>query len=92
MVFTNGRGSDVALMADPLLDLTSNRSLTVDARSAKPLSVTVPHASARGVNVDVGGGSLTPNSPFRLAMNNSGFDGLYTGQFGPEQKVVTFTS
>jgi hypothetical protein len=80
------------IMADPRLDLTSTSTLTVDARSAKPLAITVPDPSAKGVHVKVGAASLTPNSPFWFSLVAPGIDGVYTGQSGPEQTVDTFSS
>ena len=44
---------DTALLVQPIVDLTRDIALTLDARAAKPVSVTVPEPSAQLAFVDV---------------------------------------
>lgn len=43
-----------ALLVQPVVDLTRNLAITLDARAAKPVSMTVPEPSARLGFVDIG--------------------------------------
>lgn len=49
-----GLARDISNLVQPILDVTRDMTVTVDARVAKPVEVTVPHRSARPVLLDVG--------------------------------------
>jgi hypothetical protein len=81
-----GAEPDTALLVQPVVDLTRDLTVTLDARQAAPISLTVPEQSARTGFVDVGY-SIHPSYqswPTGMFLTGDGVSGvLRAGQIGP---------
>ncbi|MEU5790612.1 S8 family serine peptidase [Micromonospora purpureochromogenes] len=81
-------GDDLTTLVRPSLDLTRDQALTVDARLAKPIAVSVPNARATAVHQEFGWTIRTEqpqiwgsNDPFGVLMGIP-LDHLRTAQIG----------
>ncbi|MBQ0892272.1 S8 family serine peptidase [Micromonospora sp. U56] len=81
-------GDDVITLVRPSLDLTTDQALTMDARLAKPISVSVPNSKATAVHQEFGWTIRTEepqiwgsNDLYGVLMNIP-FDHLRTAQIG----------
>ncbi|MET8912216.1 S8 family serine peptidase [Micromonospora sp. NPDC004551] len=77
-----GDTSDVSLLAQPELVLTGDTHLTVDARRAKPIRMTVPEPSAAPVLADLSAVFLPQNLLYGFAVTTETFSGVFSGQLG----------
>lgn len=80
---TAGR-EDMNLLMRPTLDLTTNMSMTVDARRAKPVEMTAPRKSARLMQFDlnVARDMHRPNTVFFYSVSGDYTVPLYTADLG----------
>lgn len=77
---------DETLLAQPLLEVTGDSTVSLDARKAEPVSVTVPRATAQLQFVDVGYDlQLDGDAPvFGGGFFGDRFEHHYIGHLGPE--------
>jgi subtilisin family serine protease len=78
------------LLGQPALELTGAQTLALDARLAKPVTVTVPNASAKGAFAELAVQVPADNLPVPVGMGVltfTGFDRAYTAQLGPDRAV-----
>ncbi|HWH01076.1 MAG TPA: S8 family serine peptidase [Pilimelia sp.] len=80
------RPRSTSLMVAPRLDVTGPATVTVDARRAGALHITVPHRDARPAAVDVGAHWAHPGVQFS-ALGGS-LDSVYAGRVGPPTPPV----
>jgi subtilisin family serine protease len=71
-------------LAQPVLNLTGDTHLTVDARVARPDVVTAPDPTARPVLAFVGYDHVWPNGSFSSGAIGDGFEGLFSARLGPK--------
>jgi hypothetical protein len=79
-----GSGADTALMVQPVVDLNRDLTVTLDARTAGPVALTVPERSARMGVVDVGY-SFFPSYqswPGGMVLTGDGVSGVRVAQVG----------
>lgn len=80
----NSEGYDSYSVVQPLLQLTSDKTVVFDARTAKPVTVTVPDKNAKVVLADVG--YDREGSPETGSLSSSilvfDFDGVHTANVG----------
>lgn len=74
----------MTFVTQPVLDVTADRTVTMDERLAKPNTVTVPRRSATQVHAHVGLTLLTPGEPVIAGQYGTTFDDLYTLQLGDD--------
>jgi subtilisin family serine protease len=79
-------GSDTTIIAQPRLALTRDTTVSLDARRARPVEVSVPDPKARFSYADVLFNLLfpqpVPNIPLGVFWEGGDFTGIYTGQLG----------
>ncbi|RSM72538.1 peptidase S8 [Actinoplanes sp. ATCC 53533] len=75
----------MTFVAQPVLDATADRTVTMDERHAKPNTVTVPRASATQVHAHVGLTVLTPGEPIIGGQYATTFDEVFTLQVGDDR-------
>ncbi|MEH0934629.1 S8 family serine peptidase [Micromonospora psammae] len=87
-LFTGDSLSHITTMVRPSLDLTTDQALTMDARLAKPIAVSVPNAKATAVHQEFGWTIRTEqpqiwgsNDPYGAVMGVP-FEHLRTAQIG----------
>jgi subtilisin family serine protease len=78
-------------LLQPVLDLRGPQRLTLDARAAQPVSVTVPRASARQVHAEIYHGLRVPAGLFVWGAVFPGFDNLFVGALGGNSTVDGLT-
>ena len=80
---TTGR-DDLTLLMQPVLDLRSDVSITLDARTAEPVVMAAPRASARMMThtVKVAREMERPNSSLAYTMGDDAAQPLFTGALG----------
>lgn len=84
---------DLAFLVQPLINLTEDTTVTLDARLGKPVSTTVPERSARVAVVDVSFGHFTPTGGgLGFGLGTDTFDGLTTAHLGPALPPSEFVS
>jgi subtilisin family serine protease len=83
---------DLAFLAQPKLSVTQARTVTVDARRGRPISVTVPRPDASPVGVDVSAEVLGEDFGAGFSVGAPGFEGFYTAQLGPDRSYPWFRS
>ncbi|MEV8507685.1 S8 family serine peptidase [Actinoplanes sp. NPDC051475] len=83
---------DVSLLVQPRLVVDGPARIRLDARAAKPVSVTVPTAGAAPVLAAVNGEWTSDDYGVGVSALGDGFDGLYTGQLGPRTPMAAFTA
>ncbi len=84
VVFSPGNGpfGSLTLLSQPVLDLTGDTALTLDARTAGGVSVTTPDANALPVLVEVGYDYTFAGGGLGLGMLADSPDNLYLGSLG----------
>jgi hypothetical protein len=99
--FQEGLTSDqktyYVLQAQPIVNVDRDQTIALDARRARPLRITVPHASARRAletvetifDKDAGVESVVVTM---LTRQSPVFDAIYTAQLGPSGPVPRFSS
>jgi hypothetical protein len=80
----------ISTLVHPELELTAAQTLAVDARQASPVSVTLPHGSARAFNADVTyvvrrAGASRPEG-FSLFLDD--FSRVRVGRLGPDTQAA----
>jgi subtilisin family serine protease len=82
-------------LVDPVAQLTSDQTVAMDARLAKPVDVSVPEPSAVLVNADIGY-SLNANRPDGTALGgdvgSTDLQDTYTAQIGDQHSVAGLAS
>src|SRR5690606_2359234 len=79
-----GAVPDTAGPALPLVDLTGDTEVTLDARAARPMRVAVPKATARSAAAVVQYERRAPEGrPFQSAIAGPSLDHMYTAHLGP---------
>ncbi|MEU4476297.1 hypothetical protein [Micromonospora sp. NPDC023888] len=79
-----GSGPETAMLVQPVVDLTKDLTITLDARAAGSVTLTVPEQSARMGFVDVGY-SFYPSYqswPAGMFLTGDGVSGVRIGQIG----------
>ncbi len=74
--------SSVTLLDRPVLNLTADTTVTLDARTGRPVDVTVPDPSAQPGFVEAGYQRTTPAYPYGVSVLTPSFAGVYIGQQG----------
>lgn len=76
------------LLAQPEIDLTSDTSVTLDARAGRPISATVPDRTARPMLIQAGV-VIAPDAgfPAKVTAVAGDFGGLYSVQVGGDSAV-----
>jgi hypothetical protein len=87
-----GSGVTVAVLARPVLDLRASTTLTLDARLAKPVVMTVPDPSARSAVANVGYSFLTASDEHVFSVLAPDLDGLSTAQLGAAAPPTAFVA
>lgn len=88
-----GSGPDTALLVQPVVDLTGDLTVTLDARAAGPVSLTVPEPSARMGFVEAGY-SFRPSYrtwPGGMLLTGDGASGVRIGQVGADAAPEALT-
>ncbi|MEU4608548.1 S8 family serine peptidase [Kribbella sp. NPDC023972] len=80
-----GEGADFYALVQPSVQLTKNTTVVLDARTAKPVKVTVPQADASVAVADVGYDRISADGRRGLSSSSLLFDfnGVYAAQVGP---------
>lgn len=90
------REYDATALTSAELNLTRDSAVTLDARQAQPVQVTVPDRSAVPGLIDIGANWITADGSFGAGLLAFTFDGLRTGQVGggtsTEGFVASFAS
>ncbi|MGX7669657.1 S8 family serine peptidase [Plantactinospora sp. DSM 117369] len=84
--------TSAALLAQPDLVVDRPRAVTLDARLARPVSVTVPRPSARQVTAEVAAYTERPGGTAGVVVLGESFANLFTGRIGPDTTTDRFTS
>jgi subtilisin family serine protease len=74
---------EASLLAQPVLNLTSDTRVVLDARTAKPVTMTVPDTTVQPVEGIVGYDHLTPYGGLNASLFSGSFTGVSTAQQGP---------
>jgi subtilisin family serine protease len=83
----------VSMLAAPKVALTRDTTLTLDARTAKPIRVTPPRSSVRFEGGVIGMNVATPSEYHRMGViARTGYDGLFMGNVGPAGDPAAFVS
>jgi len=86
---TDGSGWVFAALGQPRLDLTADQTVTLDARLARPISVTAPGTS---VFSEVGMMAKVGESTVEVGTLGSNFAAAAAGQVGPDLATDGFTT
>ncbi len=78
--------------AQPRLELTADRTVEVDGRLSRPVSITLPRPGETQVFGQVIGITTTPDGPVPVGIAGENLDGLQTLHFGPPRPVDGFTA
>ncbi|MFC6017313.1 S8 family serine peptidase [Plantactinospora solaniradicis] len=81
-----------SMLAQPELDVSGDRSVVLDARLGKPLSVTVPNSGARQVFSELATSVLAAGRTVEVGTLGTTFDRMRTGRVGPDQPAAGFVS
>ncbi|MDG4785716.1 S8 family serine peptidase [Micromonospora sp. WMMD1102] len=81
-----------SVLAQPELDVSGDRSVVLDARLGRPLSVTVPTSGARQVFAELATSVLAAGRTVEVGTLGSTFERLRTGRVGPDQAAAGFVS
>ncbi|GIG86678.1 serine protease [Plantactinospora endophytica] len=81
-----------SVLAQPELDVSGDRSLVLDARLGRPLSVTVPNSGARQVFAELATSVLAHGRTVEVGTLGGTFDRLRVGRVGPDQAAAGFVS
>ncbi|MET7479679.1 S8 family peptidase, partial [Streptomyces sp. NPDC005648] len=71
-------------LAQPKLNVTKDTAITIDARKAKPVDITVPDASAKSAFASPEYDVNTPNSGFSFGWFLQSYDNFRTAHLGPQ--------
>jgi subtilisin family serine protease len=74
---------DSYMMLDPTVDLTGDRTVVFDARSTRPVTVTVPRREAQLALADIGYSRTGPTSGLGSSLLTFDLSGIHTSQLGP---------
>ncbi|GIH17215.1 serine protease [Rugosimonospora africana] len=74
---------DASLLAQPVLNLTSDTRVVLDARTARPVTMTVPDTTVQPVEGIVGYDHITPYGDLSTNLFSSSFTGVSAAQQGP---------
>jgi subtilisin family serine protease len=74
---------DYYMLLDPKVVLTGDRSVTLDARAARPVSTTVPRKDARLILGDIGYERFGPTSSLGSSLLTFDLADIHTAQVGP---------
>ncbi|MBF9135105.1 S8 family serine peptidase [Plantactinospora sp. S1510] len=81
-----------SLLAQPELDVSGDRSVVLDARLGKPLSVTVPNSGARQVFSELATSVLAAGRTVEVGTLGSTFERMRIGRIGPDQPAAGFVA
>lgn len=90
MRFETTQDQDMALFGQPEIVLDRDRTVTVDARTAKPISVTVPERDSEEASVVLS--MMRPNVQTYGYLTAGSFEGLAMAQIGPDVAPADFRS
>jgi hypothetical protein len=90
--FLTGAAGDMSLVAQPWVDLRQDLTVTVDARSAQPVDVTVPNAKAMPMFGSVQYHAATVGSVRAGLISGNGFDNLFAADMGAAAPVNRFVA
>nr|WP_238937357.1 peptidase S8 [Streptomyces clavuligerus] len=76
----------------PLLDLTGDTVVTVDARTTRPVTTAVARPGARPAAVDLGIERHHGDRVISVSLGSAAFGRLYTAQLGPSVPAAAMTS
>ncbi|AXG79965.1 1,4-dihydropyridine esterase [Streptomyces paludis] len=82
---------DAAWMVQPKLDVTKNATVTLDARKAKPISITAPD-SAKIIDGYAGFDLAAPSGPLVANWSLDSFKGFSLGQVGASVPAKLFSA
>ncbi|GAA5179565.1 S8 family serine peptidase [Rugosimonospora acidiphila] len=84
-IYTDNGGQypDLAMVAEPGLNLTGDTHVTLDARITKPIDLTVPDPTATAYLCFVGYDHVTSTTSIGVGALGETFDGITTAQVGP---------
>jgi subtilisin family serine protease len=85
-------GFRTTLLAQPQLVVGSDQVVAVDARVGQPVSVRVPERDAGTIMASISADLVTDQLGASFTLISDGFDGLFSGQLGPDQVVEGFAS
>jgi subtilisin family serine protease len=88
-LFFGRQEGPMTLMVQPVLEVSSAFTMTVDARLAKASTITVPDGSAALEYVHIGYTIPLGGEPVTLGQLGRAFDRLYTGQIGTASSELT---
>ncbi|WP_405877372.1 S8 family peptidase [Streptomyces sp. NBC_00005] len=71
-------------LAQPKLDVTKNTTITLDARTAKPVDITVPDAAAKSVFASPGYDREVGNSGWSFGWFLDSYDNFHSKGLGPQ--------
>jgi len=74
----------------PALDVSAARSVTMDARQARPVTITVPPAGAKPADVSIGLYAKNPVGWSGSSVATNWLDNVYTGQVGGDAETAGF--
>ncbi|MEV8374930.1 S8 family serine peptidase [Kribbella sp. NPDC056861] len=73
---------DLYYVVQPLLQLTSDKTVAIDARTTKPVTTTVPNKDADVFLADVGYDRESENGGLSASILSFGFEGVHTANLG----------
>jgi hypothetical protein len=80
------------VLAQPQLRVTKNARVVLDARRAKPISVTVPHRDATPGIISVNTNWSGEDFLWNVSASADTFAGLFAGRVGPDTATAGFSS
>jgi subtilisin family serine protease len=86
-----GPAQTLSLLTQPVLDVARDQSLTLDARVAKPVSVSIPAKDATQLIANIGFSQQIGEFGFSSLIIGQDFTGLYSAQVGPNTVTPGFT-
>ncbi|MBM7784836.1 S8 family peptidase [Tenggerimyces flavus] len=90
MRFETSQDQDMALFGQPELVLDRDQTVTVDARTTKPISVTVPEKDSEEYSIVLA--MMRPNVQTYGYITAGSFEGLAMAQVGPDVAPADFRS
>lgn len=83
---------DATILVQPELTVDRNTTLTLDARRARPVQVTVPKRSAAPALIDLSANWVTDDGSFGTTLLADSFEGLTAGPIGSGTATAGFSS
>ena len=80
----------INLGVQPRIELTSDQSVTVDARLSKPFAITVPRPGQTQLFGDLSGTTTTPDGRVSIGIGGQTLDGINSLTLGPSRPVAGF--